>query len=464
MHTPRVFLSHSHPDKQVVRRIARSMDAYGIAVWLDERELRLGTELLPAIRDHIIDSDILMVVASRASAASTWVERELDFAVQAGKPVLSVFMDAGLKHARLEEHLWADASNPQQFAEVLRDLIREIHRRSGQPLPSPDHARLEHGLRELADDEPGVAPLVVGCLDSEGLHRDNMETAYAAPFHAVDEALDALFELKGSQSIAYHAAYGFHMAGAGVRALSLWIKATGDGGGPLCTALGCGPLAPSLVPAAIRLLAGCDPPNNLAIGNFVQHNAALLDDAHRKRTIRLITWPVRATPERSAGLMAQQAIQHFPESAEIRHMWERWIREGGFDSNPRQLLHDLLLTKENGLDAVELLVEALRRHIRQLLRSGDEAKVHIAANYLIEAAETRSPSFPAIHHEVCAAPGTAEWESWARQAPDTADWMASFLRELSSEAMGGQNWLHALNEAKRKSALTRKLRELREQP
>lgn len=454
-------MSYSHSDKQVVRRIARRMDAHGIAVWLDERELRLGTALDPAIRREIENSDILLTVVSRTSVDSKWVEREIDHAADASKAIFAVFIDPELKNSRLEEYLWADASDPQRFADVIHHLMRDVHALSTQALPPPDRAKMEAGLRELVRTEPVVAPLVLGFLDGMGLHEENIAVVFGSPFHIIDETLNSLFDIQPGEAAAFHAAEGFRRAGAGTRALSLWIEATGDGGSPLVSAIGHGPLEPALIPAMIRLLAACATPNNDALGKFIGHNADQLDDMQRNEVIRLATWPLRNPADHCATVMGWQALEHLPGTPEILGMWRRWIREGAFDSDPQHLARYLVMAREDDIEGTDVLIEALQEHVRSLLRSSREDNVHAATNHLISAAEAGSPALTSLLYETTAAPGTAEWDRWRQHEPDTADWMACYLRELASEAVGGQDWLHALDESRRKTDLARKLRDFR---
>ena len=66
---PRVFLSHTHADKPIVRVLMRRLLAHGVPVWIDERELILGTELAPSIRGHLEGCDAS--TASRSSPSSS---------------------------------------------------------------------------------------------------------------------------------------------------------------------------------------------------------------------------------------------------------------------------------------------------------------------------------------------------------------------------------------------------------
>ena len=72
-----VFISHSSQDKPFVRNLAAALLAEGIPVWLDSWELHVGDPLLSRIESGIKDGALFIVVVSRSSVESGWVEREL---------------------------------------------------------------------------------------------------------------------------------------------------------------------------------------------------------------------------------------------------------------------------------------------------------------------------------------------------------------------------------------------------
>jgi TIR domain len=55
--TPTVFLSYSHRDQVVARRIVRELTERRVKTWLDERELRIGAALTASIRSQIEAAD-----------------------------------------------------------------------------------------------------------------------------------------------------------------------------------------------------------------------------------------------------------------------------------------------------------------------------------------------------------------------------------------------------------------------
>jgi hypothetical protein len=217
---PAIFLSYSHLDKRVARRVVRQLTAHGVKVWLDERELRVPATLTSSIRAQIEGADALLVIASRASADSSWVGQEIDFAKQHRKSVIPLFIEPLAKHPRFRDYLGIDGTRPQEFADAVHRVARDLFRPYALELPAADPAVLTGNLRELAKEEPNLAPLILGCLDSEGLRWEHRDMVHNVAFHALDYAVNALFELRPDDHIADHAAVAFCSAGAGARALS----------------------------------------------------------------------------------------------------------------------------------------------------------------------------------------------------------------------------------------------------
>lgn len=81
-----LFLSHSSKDKFFVRKLAEKLIEYGVKVWIDEAEIKVGDSLLEKISAGVKDSDYLVVVLSHNSIESNWVQKELQMAM--GREIL----------------------------------------------------------------------------------------------------------------------------------------------------------------------------------------------------------------------------------------------------------------------------------------------------------------------------------------------------------------------------------------
>jgi TIR domain len=70
-----VFLSHSSKDKPFVRDLADALEAGGeIKVWLDEREIDYGENIVLKIADGL-DADFILLILSPDSVDSKWVKK-----------------------------------------------------------------------------------------------------------------------------------------------------------------------------------------------------------------------------------------------------------------------------------------------------------------------------------------------------------------------------------------------------
>jgi TIR domain len=71
-----VFLSHSSQDKPFVRMLADALEAgEEIKVWLDEREIGYGENIVLKIGQGL-DADVVLLILSPDSVDSNWVKDE----------------------------------------------------------------------------------------------------------------------------------------------------------------------------------------------------------------------------------------------------------------------------------------------------------------------------------------------------------------------------------------------------
>lgn len=443
----KVFLSYSHSDKIVARRIVRTLTAHRIKIWFDDRELRIGTQLTSSIRSHIENVDALLVLASQGSADSIWVGMELDFAMECGKTIIPIFVEPLSTHQRFKDYLGLEAILPQSFADAIDKLMRDLYQSIDLEVPSADQEISTQNLRELSKEEPNISPLILGCLDGEGFSIENTDTVFNVSFHMLDYAINSLFILHQSEERATIAAYGFIYAGVGTKTLFSWTKKIGDGGIPLSVALGSTTLNPSLLPTAISLLTTCDPPNNRALYGFIEKNYAKLDDTQRRSVVRLVVWPIRSDIDRSADVLGWVAFKHFSTSIEIQRMWVRWIKSGVFDKETMSLARYLSDAHKEQLPGWEPIKEAIQYHIRVYLRSRDEGKFRIALRYIEAFADYGAPLLHLLLNESSHVRGTAEWDDWRKNDPETAELMRWLLHYIEKEASGERDWLRARQKA-----------------
>jgi hypothetical protein len=437
---PGVFLSHSHRDKLVARRLARELRPYGLPVWIDEAELRLGAELDATLRAQIEESDVVVVVASVASAESTWVALELQHARAHRKTIVPFYADQVMTTELFRDHLGVDATARTGFGAAAHRLTDGLLAAVGLSRGEPDRAVIKAGLLACAAEEPDVRPFIGGYLDGPGVGYE--QTAiYDAPFPALDYALGALLELKRTEPVALSAAYGFRRVGAGMAALQRWVELTGDGGMAVHCAVD-STLAPALIDPAIALLNTCTRPNNMAIYQFIHHNSRRLNAEQRRSTITLVLSPERG-PENFGDVLAGVALRHFPDAPEIFGLWRRWIWAGLLDARPSLLAVQLKQAEEEHVPGLEYLYEVLRSHIRSYTRSCDEHKVMLAVGHLRANVDAGTRAVSTICDEAGGSLGSSEWERWEEREPELAQRMYDYVDAHLDEARSSGDWMRA---------------------
>ncbi|MBO9499537.1 MAG: toll/interleukin-1 receptor domain-containing protein [Novosphingobium sp.] len=136
-----IFLSHSHKDKPFVRRLAGDLQKRGVRVWVDEAEMLIGDSLIGKIGEAIDTMDFVGAILSENSVKSTWVNRELDIALNheiAGRrvKVLPLVIDDCAMPSFLIGKLYGDFRDDTRYDETVELLMRRL----GATTPTPDLA------------------------------------------------------------------------------------------------------------------------------------------------------------------------------------------------------------------------------------------------------------------------------------------------------------------------------------
>jgi hypothetical protein len=126
-----VFLSHSAADKDFVRKLARDLDNHGVKYWLDEAQIKVGESLIEKIRNGLDEVDYVAVILSPSSIASSWVQREVDVAINQeidGKQVK--VLPIMYRHCQLPGFLlgklYADFTDESKYTVAFKRLVESI--------------------------------------------------------------------------------------------------------------------------------------------------------------------------------------------------------------------------------------------------------------------------------------------------------------------------------------------------
>jgi hypothetical protein len=126
-----VFLSHSSKDRFFARKLAETLKKYGVTVWIDEAELRVGDSLIDKISTAINQADFVAAVLSHNSVNSNWVQKELSLAMSkelAGRRivVLPILIDRCELPSFLSDKLYADFTDSDNFDAPMQRLLHAV--------------------------------------------------------------------------------------------------------------------------------------------------------------------------------------------------------------------------------------------------------------------------------------------------------------------------------------------------
>lgn len=127
-----IFLSHTRADKPFVRQLRKSLLDQGVEnVWIDEAEIMLGDSLIAKIQEGINRSEYFGIVLSPRSIDSSWVQRELEQAmnIEIGThsvKVLPLLYERCELPGFLRGKVYADFTTGSKYEDSLNMILRRL--------------------------------------------------------------------------------------------------------------------------------------------------------------------------------------------------------------------------------------------------------------------------------------------------------------------------------------------------
>jgi hypothetical protein len=76
-----VFISHAQADKLLAKRVADTLRASGLRVWLDEEQILPGDNWGDQVGQALRESDAMVVLVTPNSTSSSYLKHELGYAL-----------------------------------------------------------------------------------------------------------------------------------------------------------------------------------------------------------------------------------------------------------------------------------------------------------------------------------------------------------------------------------------------
>ena len=123
------FLSYSRSDERFALRFAKDLRAHGVAMWVDQLDIRPSEHWDRAIERAVRDCRGVVVILSPRSVASDNVADEISFAIDSGKAVIPVMIERCSLPLRITRMHMIDAT--ANYDRALQQCVAEIKRCGG---------------------------------------------------------------------------------------------------------------------------------------------------------------------------------------------------------------------------------------------------------------------------------------------------------------------------------------------
>ena len=174
----RVFFSHSSQDADWVQRVGAQATAAGVEVYLAEHDVSPGQQLGEKVTEAIESSDTVIVLLSKNSLASIYVQQEIGVAHHAGKLVIPILMgevigtNLGILNGR--EYILLDPAVPHDGLSRLSAALTQLIDRQRQQVEAEAldrirqqreaQERLRHQLTEARQRSQQQDLMVAGAV------------------------------------------------------------------------------------------------------------------------------------------------------------------------------------------------------------------------------------------------------------------------------------------------------------
>jgi len=128
----RVFISYSHEDKQIVKRISEDLRRQGVQAWLDEDLISPGEQWIDKLSEAFESSDAILVIMSRNTAESRWQTSEIALAVATqrkdpSKRIIPVLVDRQADVPFfLKDLVYCDLSSEDKYEQSFELLLHTL--------------------------------------------------------------------------------------------------------------------------------------------------------------------------------------------------------------------------------------------------------------------------------------------------------------------------------------------------
>lgn len=202
---PKVFISYTHVNVEIAEKLATDLRKNGVDAWLDKWEIKLGDSIIKKIfEEGQANCDVFIILLSKASVASSWVQHELDTAmvnrIEGLARVIPVVVENCIIPVSLRALRWLNITT--NYENGLREVIKaifEVHEKP--PIGSPpSFVRLDvQSVNGLSKEATQIGLFMLSELDESAVREKTYQASDIARKlnftpQETDDAIDELEE------------------------------------------------------------------------------------------------------------------------------------------------------------------------------------------------------------------------------------------------------------------------------
>ena len=188
------FLSYSRSDERFALRLAKDLRAQGIAMWVDQLDIRPSEHWDRAIERAVRDCRGLVVILSPRSVASDNVADEISYAIDSGKSVLPVMIDKCVLPLRITRMHVIDATRSYDKAlqQCLAELTHPGRKHASTEQPRQRRVQLDPEAIKTARQQLAtiVGPIAAILVDKAAAKADSEQELYGLLLQHIDSEAD----------------------------------------------------------------------------------------------------------------------------------------------------------------------------------------------------------------------------------------------------------------------------------
>jgi len=161
-----IFLSYSHKDTQIMRRVRNDLQNHGLLVWTDENLVPGTTSWLKSIERAIENTLFVIVFFSPDSKNSEWVEKEIEYASFQDRIIIPLLVRGNKATSiplRMATSQWIDiTTNYDGAGQLISYLCKQVGiEKTGEPIedmaPSTSYSIEALSPQNLVSDQSNLS-------------------------------------------------------------------------------------------------------------------------------------------------------------------------------------------------------------------------------------------------------------------------------------------------------------------